>query len=484
MESELRLAPQGETLEAYNTSRSRVTFLMGPLGSGKTVQSCINVLEHICEMPPNRDGVRKSRWVAVRNSYPDLMGTTIKDWMELADDLGLGKLNRDFPPTYHMDFDLEDGTTVKSELVFMALDRPDAVRKLRGLQATGFWLNEVKELQKEIVDMCDGRHGRYPSASEGVDDFWHGMIGDYNAPDTDHWLYKLAEEERPEGWTFLRQPSGVVKSKLGKWEENPDAENLNNLPDGYYIRQVAGKSDDWINVNLANNYGAVVTGKPIYKDQFNEIFHITTDEKLVAIKSLPIVIGFDFGLTPAAVIGQLTSTGQLRILREIVSERYGLRGFLDDVVLPVLAQEFPHHKVENIDVWFDPSGVRGSENNDESCSSILSEKGFRATPAPSNDPMHRWEAVRWFLQRFAGRHPAFLMNRECATLKKGFISGYQFRRLMVAGEARYDNKADKNHYSHIHDAIQYLCLGIKGMPSEDSLPELPPMPSADELTAY
>lgn len=32
---------------------------------------------------PNRDGVRKSRGYAVRNTYPDLMGTTAKDWLDM-----------------------------------------------------------------------------------------------------------------------------------------------------------------------------------------------------------------------------------------------------------------------------------------------------------------------------------------------------------------------------------------------------------------
>ena len=43
-------------------------------------------------------------------------------------------------------------------------------------------------------------------------------------------------------------------------------------------------------------------------------------------------------------------------------------------------------------------------------------------------------------------------------LIKGFTGGYHYRRLQVSGE-RYDEKPNKNRFSHIHDALQYLLLG-------------------------
>lgn len=472
------MKPQGPVLEEYAYSRERVTFIQGPLGSGKTIQSCLRIFSQICEQEPDANGIRKSRWYAVRNTYPDLMNTTIKDWLELFGELPIGKFTQSYPPLHKMDFDLPDGTTVKSELIFLALDRPDAVKKLRGAQATGFWLNEVKELQKEIVDMCDLRHGRYPENPT-----WHGMIGDYNAPDTDHWIYKLAEETRPEGWRFLRQAGGVIKVK-GQWIANPLAENINNLPAGYYTKGLQGKTEDWISVNLGNNYGTVVTGQPIYKDHFSEQFHIA-DHKMGPIKKYPISMGFDFGLTPAVAIGQLTHAGQLRITDELVAIRYGLRGFLDEVVIPFLSQHYPNYKREEITVWYDPSGDADSDTDEESCGNILREYGFAARPARTNDPKSRWEAVRWFLSRFAGKNPAFQLCPSAITLKKGFISGYQFRRLMVAGDARYDNKADKNKYSHPHDALQYLCLGMKGNQPDWDIPTgIADSFSGDSITAY
>ena len=47
---------------------------------------------------------------------------------------------------------------------------------------------------------------------------------DTNPPDTDHWWYKLREENCPTEFKFFRQPAG----------DSEGAENLDNLPEGYY----------------------------------------------------------------------------------------------------------------------------------------------------------------------------------------------------------------------------------------------------------
>jgi hypothetical protein len=54
--------------------------------------------------------------------------------------------------------------------------------------------------------------------------------------------------------------------------------------------------------------------------------------------------------------------------------------------------------------------------------------------------------------------PAFLIDRRCQQLIKGFEGGYQYKRMEVSGE-RYADKPDKNMFSHIHDALQYMMLG-------------------------
>jgi hypothetical protein len=420
----------------------------------------------MCEQEPDENNSRKSRWMAIRNTYPDLTGTTMKDWCELYHNeyIKIGRMDNSFPPTHYMDFDLEDGTRVIAELVFLALDNEKAVRKLRGTQITGFWLNEVKELDKSIVDMCDGRHGRYPKNCS-----WHGMIGDTNAPDSDHWYYDLAEQVKPLGWTFFRQPGGVLETVTGTgqdrcsvWIENPDAENLNNLPDGYYFNQVGSKKDDWIRVNLANQYGHVSSGKPIYQGLWNDAIHVTK-YPLSAIAKVPkIMIGVDFGRTPAAIVGQLMPNGKLRVIKELISTGMGIRSFMDELVMPFIKVDLKKFKKSEIEMYGDPSGVAKSGNDENSPLGIINDEyGISAYPTATNKPIRRWESVNTFLTGKIDGSPAYEISPDCPVLIKGFNGGYAFRRLNVGGE-KYAEAADKNAYSHPHDALQYLCQGAQG----------------------
>ena len=48
---------------------------------------------------------------------------------------------------------LEDGTTVEYEVLFRALDKPQDIKKLLSLELTGGFLNECREIPKQVLDM-------------------------------------------------------------------------------------------------------------------------------------------------------------------------------------------------------------------------------------------------------------------------------------------------------------------------------------------
>jgi len=466
---------QGPTLAKYHNSRARVTFIMGPLGSGKTIETCQKIFKLMTEQEPNPKRVRPSLWVAVRNTYSDLFSTTIRDWVGLFGDLGLLNQGGKKPPEWQAKFNLDDGTTVETSMVFLALDRPEHVKKLRGVQNTGFWLNEIKELPKAVVDMADLRHGRFPSlANGGVKPTWHGMLGDTNAPDDVHWYYRLAEETKPKGWEFYKQPGGVVKTdrknELGQpvFELNPNAENLSNLPDGYYTKGMEGKSPDWISVNLANEYGLVIDGKPVYPEYSDSVHCV---DSLPLLDGVPIGIGWDFGLTPCIVVVQLTERGQLRIIDELVSDDMGVKQFARDCVKPFLAQYTSRCKV-GLSVG-DPAGGIRHETEAQASMQILNDEqevaqgenvipldlGFITEAAPTNLITKRLDAVKTYLTKMVDGQPGLLISKKCKILRKGFNGGYRYKRLNVSGDTRYKQEPEKNDYSHPHDALQYITLG-------------------------
>ena len=102
--------------------------------------------------------------------------------------------------TYIFNFTPPDKIPVYSEVLFRALDDPKDIAKVLSLEVTCAWLNECREIPKEIVEHLSKRCGRYPSAKmrppEIPPEQWptyKGMFGDTNAPEFDSYWYNVFE---------------------------------------------------------------------------------------------------------------------------------------------------------------------------------------------------------------------------------------------------------------------------------------------------
>ena len=434
---------------------------MGPVGSGKSSSCCVEVVRRAVQQKPSQDGIRRSRWLITRNTYPELKSTTIKTWQTWFPE-NVAPMKWDAPISSTMSIpDIGDGTGVELEVYFMALDRPTETGKLRSLELTGAWMNESSEQPKEIFDMLTQRVGRFPSKIQGGPS-WTGILLDTNPPDDDHWYYRLAEEERPKEWEFFRQPGGLIRFQEGeevRFEPNPDAENVMNLPGGYnyYLQQLPSKTEDWINVFLLGNYGSTADGKPVYPE-FKDKTH-TLPEDVQAEKGLPIILGWDFGLTPACVVMQMTPKGKLIVLEEFVSEDMGIRQFANDVVKPALMNRYAGFPRVSIG---DPAGNIRAQTDERTCLQELLEAGIATEPADTNDFIIRREAVAFFLTKMSDGEPSFAVNPSCSMIRKGFNGRYKFERIRTNGPARFKDRPLKDEYSHIHDALQYACMRVRG----------------------
>ena len=63
------------------------------------------------------------------------------------------------------------------------------------------------------------------------------------------------------------------------------------------------------------------------------------------------------------------------------------------------------------------------------------------------------------IERLVDRKPGLTIDPSCKTLVSGFEGGYHYKRLQVVGTERYDVSPNKNRFSHVHDAMQYMMLG-------------------------
>lgn len=410
------------------------------------------------EVPTHRVYVRRNgraHWSS--QTYGELKSTTIPSWIKWFGEnrkIGFGPIVYDTPIRQIITIEYPKNP-VHLEVWFMAADRPDHAKKFKSLEATFIWINEACELPWALVETLDGRHGRYPDVDQKPDNVplanwptWHGIIADTNPPPTRNWWYQKAEVERPDGWEFFTQPGGLEDA----------TENIVKLPGGraYYTRLMSGKSQDWIDQYINNQYGRSLAGLPIYKGYWNDRLHVSP-VPLKTYNGIPLRISFDFGLTPACAIGQMSPRGQVRILRELCATDMGLERFAADIVVPYLRNEFPGIKIISRG---DPGGAQRAQTDEKTCMDILAAAGIPTEPAPTNLLTPRLTAVRRPLSRLVDGEPGFLLDPSCVMLREGFNGGYHFRQLKVAGDPRYEEEPDKNEYSHIHDALQYLCLDL------------------------
>ena len=434
--TQITYAPPGPVARAFMLDdRSFFRGLMGPFGSGKSTACIMDILRRAKAQRVGSDGLRHSRWAVIRNTYPELRTTTIKSWHQWVP-AHLGRWVDAGPPTHHIqegDLDLE--------VLFLALDRPDDIAKLLSMELTGAWLNEAREIPKAVVDGLTGRVGRYPSVLMGGCS-WSGIIADTNPPDNDHWWYRLAEEAKPEGWTFYRQPGGM----------DANAENRENLPPKYYERQIAGKDEDWVKVYVNADYGFVRDGKPVYPE-FRDSVHVKAFD---VVQGWPMHIGIDFGLTPAAVFGQRSPMGQWRWHSELVTEDMGAVRFAE-LLRQAMHERYPGMVFAGI--TGDPAGEGRAQTDETTPFQILQAAGVDARPAPTNDFTKRRESVASCLSRLIDGQPGLVVHPQCAILRKGMAGGYNYKRLQVSGAEKFRDVPDKGSYSHVCEAGQYMLVG-------------------------
>ena len=457
----------------FLSSNAFVRGVMGPVGSGKSYACAAEVMMRAVKQKPSPiDGIRYSRFAIVRNSYPMLKTTTIKTWLDLFPEATFGPMLWTPPITHHIRLPSRgDAAGIDCEVIFLALDQPKDVRKLLSLELTGAWVNEARELPKAVIDGLTHRVGRYPTKRDGGAS-WHGIWMDTNPMDDDHWWFRMAEKEKmtgPYAWKFFKQPGGMAEVdpadlpenpeandhvfSAGKWWKlNPKAENIGNLPSGYYQQMLLGKNLDWIRCYAGGLYTYVQEGRPVWPEYDDALMSGDVDYD----PQLPIQVGLDFGLTPAAVVGQRYPNGRWVILHEIVTFDMGLERF-GQQLLAELNAKYPTAQVM---LWGDPAGMARDAIYEVTAFDHLRTLGLRAQPTYSNDFKVRREAAAMPMQRLINGKPGLIVSRDCKMLRKSLGGGYHFKRVAIgAGQERFRDAPNKNEHSHIGDAFGYLLLG-------------------------
>lgn len=488
----------GPVSDAFMASWAPVNIINGPIGSAKTTTALMKLIRAASRQRPSttdraRDAkgaavpVRKFTMCVVRQDYRSLWRTTMQSWFRrVPREAGTFTGAENAPARHAINFALPDGTMVQFVADFIAIGDNSVEDVLRGYEPTAFYLNEIDTLAKEVLTYAAGRTGRFPPVEEGGST-WHGIVADCNAPVIDSWLYNdmfLAspDELAARGVALFRQPGGRA----------PGAENLRNLPPDYYARQVALNEPWYVRRMVDNLPGFNRAGQPIYPS-FNDLVHVAPGP-IAFVPQLPLIIGLDGGQTvnPAAAFCQRSSTGKWRVLAELTAEHGTGPTRFGEMLARFLRDRFAG--ASRISAWADPSAFHGADqaNGEAHWAAIVGRKaGIRIAPAPSNAPVLRWDAVRRPLAGMQDGTPDFQLDPRCRVLRAGFNAGYRFNKVVGSSNLLHATAA-KTHESHVHDALQYACLGggeyaeIRRRVGEDqarSSSRLPPVPIASPYAA-
>lgn len=441
------------SVQALLQSPAFVRTITGPVGSGKSVGCVMALVLAAQNQARNDQGIRRTRFLVVRNTYRQLQDSTLKTFLEWFPNGAAGRWVAS-TSTFHLEFG-----DVQSEILFRALDGVEDIRSLLSLEISGAWLNEAREIKPEIFTALASRVGRFPPRKmEGCTRPM--LVCDTNPPAVGSFWYKLFEGEMTEELgaaqgeaapvlhQHFRQPSGM----------SAGAENVPNLPPQYYPRLLAlnkHQSEEWVKVHVHGEYGTDALNTPVFPE-FRRAVHVAKTP-LVANTIKPLALAFDFGLTPACLVAQQAPSGQWLLLREYWRENCDLSSFLD-YVLPSLKQHFPDHLATEAQVWADPAGNQRAQSDGKSCYEILRSRGLVVRPAPQ-DLETRLGSVRKVLTRAVGGDPGLLVDPGLHLLIKGLEGNYVYARKK---DGELQNEPKKDRYSHIADCLEYLLAAYEG----------------------
>ena len=469
--TEQRLKYQApSTITAFQEKHNAVAkFLRGPFGSGKSVGAIFDRVfagsrfftkytPEYCKKLGITENIRKRRTLVVRNTWPELRETTLKsfnEWFAMYGHWTAGTKTFKFYDCDH-------------EFVFLGLDRPDDVKKVKSLEISDFILSEASEIDQDIFLGLMGRIGRYPKLKDKAtyDTInWEATgICESNPPEEDHWLVEEFATDPKDGYHAFYQPSGL----------SDKAENRENLPQDYYPKlyeQYAARPDLQTRYVLGK-MAVIVRGKPVYADLFMRSmnggeWHVTTTEPVYP--GGQIIRGWDnSGNVPAANVGWVTPQGRWEVAREFVTDRSCIVDFAGQVV------EWCQLKFSGADMIdvSDPAGHAEFSKPGGGLTSnaqlMYEEYGIELLKGIQSFPIRREALGSKFARMVDGGPSIRIYGPGCPRLVAGLEGGYAYPKL--PDNRGYGNEPIKNKHAHPVESLQYLASYLQGHVEDEGEP--------------
>lgn len=402
----IRTYQPSEKQQQFHRHPAQYRLALGAWGSGKTTiliwEDILGALQY-----PGSVGV------IYRKTYPALRDTTKRDYF------------RQCPPEFLEEVIKSEG---REEAIFINGSRTlfrclDDSRKLGSTQWDRVGIDEAWELEEDIyTTLAFGR--------------LRGTVGPRklvlasNPPNISHWLYDVFVANAGAD-TYVQSFSTY--------------DNAANLPPGY-IAKLETMTVAWKKKFLLGQWGVLAEGAPVYED-YREDIHVAD---LPTIKNRPVIRGWDFGFHhPACVWIQITESGHIHILHELLGKEEDLRHFARRVQ-QISQDEFPGSKFED---YCDVAGTqRQGVDLGKTAVQILHNE-FSIFPGCRR--LGLWnsiERIRYLLKTLANGIPLLRMRARCRLTRESFGGGY-------AMDRNTDLPKKDGFYDNIQDAFRYAAIG-------------------------
>jgi hypothetical protein len=453
----MKYRPPDPIIDAFHQDSSVVRGIRGPRGSGKSGACIMEGLQGALAQKPNASGIRRSKFLVLRDTYRQLETTTIPSFRKWLGDAT--RISGSYPVKGYTHKPLADGTTLSMETTFLAMDGENVIDNLQSFEASFAWVNEARAIaNRNVVSMVLSSTGRFPSKDEeGCQSAF--VVMDTNPSDEHHWWYDSDMKETPDGWRFFAQePPLEYLGKSPMYVPDPSLyvpnlratyARIQNKGYNYWLDLVSGSTDAFIRTMIMGQYGTVITGRGVLSEFWSE--ECASRVPLEWSSTGTIVIGIDTsGLHPGAAFTQARS-GRINVLRERWAQATPFDEFVEAVLLPTINENFRLNPVLCV---CDPSNPRSGIGG-KTAVQILQKAGLEAVTAPTNMLNRRLGALTKALRR----RGALMIDPSCDLILAGMRGKYEFKKLDTSGLVEaYKPTPEKNKYADVMDGLGYALL--------------------------
>ena len=425
----IRITPS-PTQRAFAECSAKEIALLGPRGEGKTSSAVLAMILHAQRQPAH---LRPIPWALVRDTWKNLRRTTLTELLEPRP----GSIGAAVAPYLIV---ADGGRYIELpgywRLESFGIDSLADINSFQSMNLGGLWFEEPAP-----AATADIGHGllerawtvgltsmRYPCD--------HRAHITSNYPDEDHWVAKRFMTEHPDRALF-RIPRG----------ENPF------IPASYRQEMAEALKDNPVMLKrlVLGEFGTIQDGLPVVPN-YSDDRHVA-HRALTPNLQLPALRFWDFGITTACIIAQITPLGQLQILDGWEMQNMGIRQFIAQVLAPMLMS--PRYAA--IKQWRDigdPAGyTREQSDATVSAAGVLNDLLKTSMEAAPKDWPSRRDSLRMLFERMVGQaEPMCLISPQVGMLRRALRGGWHY---IEQQNGQLSEIPAKIPCSHIGDALGY-----------------------------